>query len=127
MALRFFLQRTANAEAVWGTQMPSLQGGRSCQRCLSIELFLTQRREEQVVSGDPLRLYRLDRMRRIDDYGGEKHSESRFRNRTHAKANKRPEVRIRDHANLWTVKDEIHRRVNVMQDPKTGGIIKQSG
>ena len=54
---------------------------RTREPCHSIKLFLTQRREEQVVSGDPLRLYRLDRMRRIDHYGGEEHREGRFRNR----------------------------------------------
>ena len=37
-----------------------------------------------------------------------------------------PQVRVRNHADLWTVEDQIQRGGHVMEDPRRGGSIKHS-
>lgn len=53
-----------------GDGLPSSQMGRSRKRCHCIEFFLAQRREEEVISGDPVRMHRLDRVRRVNKNSG---------------------------------------------------------
>lgn len=69
-----------------------------------------------MISGDPFGMHRLDRVRRVNQNGGQEHREGRFRNRAYAQghADKRAQISHRNHADLWTVEDQIHWRVYVM-------------
>ena len=100
----------------------SLQRSRTCERYHFVKLLLTERREEEVVGGDSLSLHGLDRVYRVDEHCGQEHREGGFRNSAHAEghADEHPRVRVRNHADLWTVEDQIQRGGSHNGGPQEG-------